>query len=211
MNASLLRSVASVTSLLIAVFLTTAGCKPIPPETKQANGQESKSAKTQAAAESAGAADAELPPDARPKPLSDEELAEGWIALFDGHSLFGWTAQSKANWRVEYGAIVVDSGDKGLLTTNSQFGDYLLRLEFQADPQTNSGVFLHTPVTIGPEGVAKECYELNIAPPDNPFPTGSFVQRQKAEGVEPREGWRSYEVHLEGGGRDGDTRWPESA
>jgi hypothetical protein len=144
-----------------------------------------------------------LPTDAVPRPVADEELADGWIALFDGHSLFGWTAQSKANWRVEDGAIVVDSGERGLLTTNTQFGDYALRLEFQADPQTNSGVFLHTPPAIGPEGVARECYELNIAPPDNPFPTGSFVQRLKAEGGAARRvaNVRSDAGRREGGGR----------
>lgn len=193
---------------LLVSLLVIAGCKPVPPDAQSVNGEEPRptSSKENAApgtAEKDGRAavksENELPPDAVPRPLTDEELAEGWIALFDGHSLFGWTPQSQANWRVEDGAIHVDEGDKGLLTTHAQFGDYQLRLEFKADPQTNSGVFLHTPPKIGPEGVAQECYELNIAPPDNPFPTGSFVQRQKAEGVEPAEGWRTFDVTLEGG------------
>ncbi len=191
----------SLIPLLVSLTLLTAACQPAPPEAENATGQEPTSATSKPAppTKASEKPQHELPPDAQPQPLSAEELADGWIALFDGHSLFGWTPQSKANWRVEDGAITVDAGAKGLLCTNAQFGDYMLRLEFQADPQTNSGVFLHTPRTIGPEGVAKECYELNIAPPDNPFPTGSFVQRQKAEGVEPRDGWRTYEVTLDGG------------
>ncbi len=190
--------------LLLSAVSWAAACQPSPSETEDAAAP-APAATHQAPASSADDTVAptqaanELPPDAKPELLSAEELAGGWIALFDGHSLFGWTPHSKANWRVESGAITVDSGEKGLLCTNAQFGDYVLRLEFQADPETNSGVFLHTPLAIGPEGVAKECYELNIAPAEYPFPTGSFVQRQKAEGVEHREGWRTYEVTLEGG------------
>jgi hypothetical protein len=185
------------------VLLALAGCKPDEPDVANTSDTQEPTVVAAAPANDAAkdpAAEAEdgQPPDEKPLPLREEELAEGWIALFDGHSLFGWTPQSEANWRIEDGAIVVDSGEKGLLTTNTQFGDYALRLEFQADPKTNSGVFLHTPLVIGPEGVAKECYELNIAPPDNPFPTGSFVQRQKAEGVEPSEDWRTYDITLAG-------------
>jgi hypothetical protein len=47
--------------------------------------------------------------------------------------------------------------------------------------------------------ITTQCYELNIAPPDNPFPTGSFVGRQKAKAVPERAGeWQSFEVTLDG-------------
>ncbi|NQT12598.1 MAG: DUF1080 domain-containing protein, partial [Planctomycetes bacterium] len=42
---------------------------------------------------------------AEPNTLTPEELAEGWILLFDGESLFGWRAASEANWAVEDGVI----------------------------------------------------------------------------------------------------------
>ncbi|MCE7935567.1 MAG: hypothetical protein DYG96_13400, partial [Chlorobi bacterium CHB2] len=44
---------------------------------------------------------------------SDEELSEGWLSLFDGQTLFGWRHSGSADWRVENGAIVVESGEKG--------------------------------------------------------------------------------------------------
>ena len=66
----------------------------------------------------------------------------------------------------------------GFLMTTTEWADYELHVEFQAPPQTNSGIFLRTPLK--PTNPASDCYELNIAPPDNPFPTGSFVGRQKA-------------------------------
>src|SRR5688572_13360557 len=41
--------------------------------------------------------------------LTEAEVKEGWIALFDGETLFGWTQHSKetADWKVHKGAIVV--------------------------------------------------------------------------------------------------------
>ena len=132
--------------------------------------------------------------------LPPQRCGEGWIRLFDGHTLFGWTIAGDANWRIEKGAIVVDAGDVGLLCTSLPWRDYELELEFQSDPETNSGVFLRTPLQVGDP--ARECYEVNIAPPDNPFPTASIVQRQKVEEViETAEtnGWRKMAVRLVGG------------
>ena len=54
---------------------------------------------------------------AEPNRLTPEELAQGWLLLFDGESLFGWKAASEANWAVEGGVISVSEGDKGLLVT----------------------------------------------------------------------------------------------
>jgi hypothetical protein len=133
------------------------------------------------------------------RPLSDEQLAEGWIALFDGHSLFGWQAHSKANWSIAEGAIRVSEGEKGLLCTTVPFDNYVLKVDFRAAAGTNSGVFLRTAPVVGMDDITKRCYELNIAPPDNPFPTGSFVGRQKAKEVPERAGeWQSFEVTLDG-------------
>jgi hypothetical protein len=128
--------------------------------------------------------------------LPTEALQEGWISLFDGRSLFGWTPSSVADWHIEDGTIVVSKGEKGLLCTTTQFADYVLTLEFMSDPQTNSGIFLRTPML--PQDPSSDCYELNVAPAENPFPTGSFVGRQKNEGGGNSEGWRKYEVRLEG-------------
>lgn len=131
--------------------------------------------------------------------LTPQEQAEGWIALFDGQTLFGWKPYSQANWRVEQGAIVVDSGERGLLCTSVSFDDYILQADFRAAPGTNSGIFLRTPPVVAMNDITTRCYELNIAPPDNPFPTGSFVGRQKALSVPERAGqWQSFEVTLDG-------------
>ena len=127
-------------------------------------------------------------------------LAEGgteWRSLFDGKSLEGWEATSKANWRVENGAIVVDAGQKGFLLHEGRYANYELELEFKAAKGTNSGVFLNTMVE--PKSLTEDCYELNIAPPDNPFPTGSLVARMKYAEAGESEAWRKFEVRVENG------------
>lgn len=119
---------------------------------------------------------------AEPNQLTPEQIAAGWINLFDGETLFGWTPTSDANWKVEDAAITVSEGEPGFLMTGSEFADYELHVEFKAPATTNSGVFLRTP--LAPTDPAKDCFELNIAPQNNPFPTGSLVARRKwAQGL----------------------------
>jgi hypothetical protein len=136
---------------------------------------------------------------APPKPLTDAELADGWISLFDGQTLFGWKAHSKADWQVKDGAILVTGGERGLLCTTVGFDSYVLKCDFRAAKGTNSGLFLRTAPVVGMNDITTKCYELNIAPPDNPFPTGSYVGRLKGKAVPERDGqWQSFEATLDG-------------
>jgi hypothetical protein len=56
--------------------------------------------------------------------------------------------------------------------------------------------------TANPQDVTQDCYELNIAPPDNPFPTGSLVKRKKVDadalGEVAADAWHTYRVRVEG-------------
>jgi hypothetical protein len=135
---------------------------------------------------------------AEPNTLTEQEIAEGWMLLFDGETLFGWEPANKADWKAAEGVISVSSGEQGLLCTTSEFADYVLKLDFKCPKGTNSGIFLRTPKK--PADPKSDCYELNIADDSiSPFPTGSFVGRQKAEGSHPNGQWQSYEVTAQGG------------
>jgi hypothetical protein len=134
--------------------------------------------------------------------LTEEQVNDGWIALFDGQSLYGWEKTGDANWSVEDGAIRATSGEECFLMSTTQWADYQLHVEFRAPETTNSGVFLRTPTQ--PKDPASDCYELNIAPADNPFPTGSLVGRR----LVPLEGaqrevwngqWHAFDVVCMGG------------
>ena len=117
-----------------------------------------------------------------------------WVTLFDGKTLKGWTNAGDADWRVEDGAIVVDKGEAGLLVHDDTYKNYELKVEFKAAKGCNSGIFLNTVKT--PQDVGKDCYELNIADPANPFPTGSLVKQVKYEGAGETDTWRKFEIRV---------------
>jgi hypothetical protein len=132
--------------------------------------------------------------------LAPEELEQGWVRLFDGSTLYGWSATGNANWSVRDGTIHVGAGEQSLLCTSLPWTDFECRVEFRAAADTNSGVFLRTPLV--PNDPAADCYELNIAPDDHPFPTGSLVGRKKVEmerrGELDADAWHRYEIRAEG-------------
>ena len=128
--------------------------------------------------------------------LSEAELSDGWISLFDGHSLHGWQSNVEADWKVVDGAIEVTTGEVGLLSTTTEFSDYKLKFDFRSDRDTNSGVFLRTAAE--PKDPTKDCYEWNIAGGDNPFPTGSLVGRKKVDGDFSGADWQTWEVTVLG-------------
>ncbi len=132
--------------------------------------------------------------------LPEELLKEGWVSLFDGQSLFGWFIVDKANWRVEDGLIKVDRGDKSYLCSSLAIADGELHVEFRCDEKTNSGIFLRTQPS--PGDVSQDCLELNIAPSDNPFPTGSLVERQKVDeaAIDNLDAtqWHTFDVRMDG-------------
>jgi hypothetical protein len=136
-----------------------------------------------------------------PAQLPQELLDAGWMKLFDGATLVGWQPVGDAKWEVVQGTIRTTSDKPGFLMTTSEFADFELHVEFQAPAATNSGVFLRT--ALKPTDPTRDCYELNIAPVDNPFPTGSLVGRKKAiltaNKFPAADQWHALDVIVSGG------------
>lgn len=69
---------------------------------------------------------------------------DGWVTLFDGHSIQGWTVKSgKAAYTVEDGAIVgrtVDGSPNSFLCSPKEYGDFELEFEVKVSDGLNSGV-----------------------------------------------------------------------
>jgi Domain of Unknown Function (DUF1080) len=138
---------------------------------------------------------------AEPELLDGQLLDQGWIELFDGDTLYGWTPTGDAEWEAAGGEIRTAGDKPGFLMSTTRWADYVLHVEFKtSDDNTNSGIFLRTPLE--PKNPARDCYELNIAPQDNPFPTASLVGRQKAtladEKFPAADEWHVFEVTAEG-------------
>lgn len=136
---------------------------------------------------------------AEPQLLPQKLLDEGWIRLFDGETLYGWQQVGDAKWEVADGEVATDGEKPGWLMTTTEWADFELHAEFKGPALTNSGVFLRT--ALEPTDPTKDCYELNIAPADNPFPTGSLVARVKADTSLRASGddWHSFDVKAVGG------------
>lgn len=112
-----------------------------------------------------------------PRVLPRELLDGGWISLLDGETLSGWAPVGDADWEVKDGEIRTTGVKPGWLMTTTRWADYTLYGEFRA-ASTNSGVLRRTPLR--PRDPSPDGYEWSVAPDDNPFPTGSFVARQRA-------------------------------
>ena len=79
---------------------------------------------------------------------SAAEAADGWISLFDGHSLAGWKAsESQSTFQVRDGTITADGPRSHLFYTGSGGADFT-NFEFSAEvrsrPGANSGIYFHT-------------------------------------------------------------------
>lgn len=84
-------------------------------------------------------------------PLSDEELREGWIRLFDGVSLFGWrTMQSR--FHVRGGVLINDPDHAGMLRYTSR----LLNGQVVGQRRRADGRSDWTPFTILMESAAAD-------------------------------------------------------
>lgn len=73
---------------------------------------------------------------------------EGFVYLFDGHTLNGWTNVHRGgepNY-VTNGVIVAPPSTHDDLVTHQAFSDFILRLDFKLTPGANNGVGIRTPV-----------------------------------------------------------------
>ena len=68
----------------------------------------------------------------------------GWVALFDGKTLEGWTQKNgTAKYRVEDGCVVGTTNEgspNSFLCTDKNYSDFELTFEVKVDDQLNSGV-----------------------------------------------------------------------
>lgn len=120
--------------------------------------------------------------------------------LFDGASLAGWTPLGNANWRVEEGAIVADSGPMSFLVSRASFRDFELRAEFWVSEDANSGIFIRC--SDRNEITAGNAYEVNIfdTRPDPSYGTGAIVDVAKVSPM-PKAGghWNTMGIEARGG------------
>src|SRR6185295_6475285 len=86
-------------------------------------------------------------------------------SLFNGKNLDGWTIHGTEKWYAENGEMICESGpDKeyGYLSTDKNYKNFELTLEFKQEANGNSGVFFRSSI----EGVKISGWQVEVAPPD---------------------------------------------
>lgn len=101
---------------------------------------------------------------AKPMSVTPSE-AEGWVPLFNGEDLTGWTAsENKETFRVE-GGLIIAHGDRSHLfytgdVRDADFKDFELWVEVMTKPGSNSGIYFHT--AYQEEGWPSKGYEVQV-------------------------------------------------
>jgi hypothetical protein len=126
----------------------------------------------------------------------------GWTTLVDGtKGMENFRRVGDANWSASDGVIQASSGgkDAGYLVSTKSYKDFMIRAEFWASDDANSGVYMRcqNPAVITDE----TCYEANIFDqrPDPTYGTGAIVKVAKVSPM-PKAGgkWNTYEITAQG-------------
>jgi hypothetical protein len=127
----------------------------------------------------------------------------GWETLIDGtRGMENFHRVGEANWSATDGTIQATAGgkDPAYLVTNRAYKDFMVRAEFWASEDANSGIFLRCqdPNVIGDE----TCHEANIFDqrPDPTYATGAIVKVAPVPANFQRAGgkWNVMEVVAQG-------------
>jgi len=127
----------------------------------------------------------------------------GWTTLINGtEGLDNFNRVGEANWTTTDGAIQATQGGKDMawLVSKNSYGDFMLRVEFWASADANSGIFLRC--KDAGKITDESCYEANIfdTRPDPTYGTGAIVKVATVAQPMPKAGgqWNTYEITLRG-------------
>ncbi len=92
--------------------------------------------------------------------------AKKTVKLFNGKNLDGWKIHGTEKWYVENGLLICESGpDKayGYLSTDKDYKNFDLTVEFQQEANGNSGIFFRSTF----EGTKVSGWQVEVAPPNH--------------------------------------------
>jgi hypothetical protein len=139
------------------------------------------------------------------KILSEQEKTEGFVALFNGKDMTGWTGDTKG-YVAEGGKIVIyPERSSGNLYTTDEFANFIFRFEFRLTPGANNGLGIRTLLEGDAAYVGMEIQILDDASPKynglKPYQFhGSIygVVPAKQGYLKPVGEWNSEEVIADG-------------
>jgi hypothetical protein len=118
-------------------------------------------------------------------PMTLQAQSQKWQNLFNGKDLSGWKQlNGQAKYEVVNGEIVgttVSNQPNSFLTTEKNYGDFILELELWVDPAMNSGVQIRSESKADYSNGRVHGYQVEIDPSDRQFSGGIYD--------ESRRGW----------------------
>lgn len=137
--------------------------------------------------------------------------AQKKVSLFNGKDLTGWKNNGTEKWYVENGELVCESGpDKnyGYLSTEKNYKNFILTLQFKQEANGNSGVFFRSSI----EGVKISGWQVEVAPKDHhtggiyeSYGRGWLIQPKPEDEQWLKEGeWNKMKIQVKG---DEVTTW----
>ncbi|MGM0621314.1 MAG: 3-keto-disaccharide hydrolase, partial [Bacteroidota bacterium] len=138
--------------------------------------------------------------------LTEEEVNDGFVSLFNGMNLDGWQGNT-TDYFAEDGDLHVqpERGGHGNLFTEDEYSDFIFRFEFQLTPGANNGLGIRAPLT---GDAAYEGMELQIL--DNTAPIYANLKEYQYHGsvygvipakrgyLNPVGEWNEQEVIIKG-------------
>ncbi len=139
-------------------------------------------------------------------------VAQQKVKLFNEKDLTGWTIHGTEKWYVDGGELVCETGpDKqyGYLSTDKNYKNFILTLQFKQEANGNSGVFFRSQI---PEGVKISGWQAEVAPPGQhtggiyeSYGRGWLVQPKPEDEQYLKMGeWNTYKIKVDG---DEVTTW----
>jgi hypothetical protein len=126
-----------------------------------------------------------------PAPVTEKPDAQGWVQLFDGKALSGWTAPDPGDWKIEDGVLVGRGKTSHLLSPNT-YTNLEFKVEVKLNHSGNSGMYIRAAYGKGwPKG-----YEAQV---ENTSPdtqrTGSLYNFSKVlDQLIPDDTWWTQHV-----------------
>jgi hypothetical protein len=111
--------------------------------------------------------------EAKPNTLTQKEVEEGWILLFDGETTFGWQSKDLDKWRASDGTLGPNAESAKPLVTTCQWSSYSLSIEYKTKEA-------HVKVRLGCDKEGNNCrishglrsddgwHKFEMEGPDNP-------------------------------------------
>jgi hypothetical protein len=138
--------------------------------------------------------------------FSFQSFSQSEKSIFNGTNLDGWIIHGTEKWYVEDGLLICESGPDqayGYLSTEKNYNDFELTVEFQQEANGNSGVFFRSTF----EGVKVSGWQVEVAPPNHDtggiyesYGRGWLVQiPDEKENILKMGEWNKMKIRVVGG------------